>query len=84
MAKTKTAVSLEESLFEQADAVAEEMEISRSRLFALAVEQFLARHEAKKMLEALNSTYQDEPDEAEQQLLREAKAKYRTRLEDTW
>ena len=84
MAKTKTAISLKESLFEQADAIAQEMNISRSHLFSIAVEEFIERHQNQKMLEALNEVYQEEPDASELQLLREAKPKYRKLLEDEW
>ncbi len=84
MTRTKTAISLTESLFEQADALAEEMNISRSQLFSIAVEEFIERHQNQKMLEALNEVYQDGPDASEQQILREAKPKYRQMLEDEW
>jgi metal-responsive CopG/Arc/MetJ family transcriptional regulator len=84
MTRTKTAISLKESLFEQADAIAQEMNISRSQLFSIAVEEFIERHQSQKMLEALNEVYEDGPDASEQQLLREAKAKYRQMFEDEW
>ena len=84
MSKTKTAVSLDETLFEQAEAVAQEMNISRSQLFSLAVEEFIERRQSQKMLEALNKVYEDSPDASEQQILREAKSKYRRLLEDEW
>lgn len=84
MAKTKTAISLKETLFEQADAIAQEMKISRSQLFSMAVEEFIERHQNQKMLEALNEIYEDGPDASEQQILREAKAKYRQMLEEEW
>ncbi len=42
MANVKTAISLEESLFHQIEAVAQEMQIPRSRLFVLAVRIFSA------------------------------------------
>ena len=84
MSKTKTAVSLDENLFEQAEAVAQEMNISRSQLFSLAVEEFIKRRQSQKMLELLNKVYEDAPDASEQQILREAKPKYRRLLEDEW
>jgi len=84
MAKTKTAISLEETLFEEADAVAQEMDISRSHLFSIAVQQFIERHQNQKMLEALNEVYKDGPNTSELLLLREVKPKYRRLLEDEW
>ena len=84
MAKTKTAISLEESLFEQVDSIAQEMNISRSHLFSIAVEEFIERHQNQKMLEALNKVYEDGPEASELQLLREVKPKYRKLIEDEW
>jgi len=54
-----TAISLPEPLFERADAFARQHKISRSQLFARAVEEFLRRHESQALLEALNRVYQD-------------------------
>jgi metal-responsive CopG/Arc/MetJ family transcriptional regulator len=65
----KTAISLQEPLFEQAEEVARELNVSRSRLFAIAVEEFLRRHRNQKLLEAINEAYADGPDETEQQEL---------------
>ena len=39
MASIKTAISLQQSLFEQVDTLARELQVSRSRLFALAIEE---------------------------------------------
>ena len=84
MAKIKTTISLKESLVEQADAIAEEMGISRNRLFSVAVEQFVVRYQNQKILGALNDVYRDGPRDSEQQLLHEAKLKYQQRFEDEW
>ncbi len=51
MANIKTAISLPEPLFEQAEALAHEMNVSRSRLFSLALEDFIRRHENKQLIE---------------------------------
>ncbi len=58
----KTAISLEESLFERVDALAKELNISRSHLFALAAQEFIERHENQHLLEAINAAYDDLPD----------------------
>ncbi len=84
MAKTKTAISLHKALFEQVIIIAEEMNVSRSRLFSIAVEEFIERHQAQKMLEALNDVYKYAPDASERQLLHETKSKYRKLLQDEW
>lgn len=84
MAKIKTTISLEESLFEEANELAQEMDIPRSHLFSTAVAQFVVRYQNQKMLEALNEVYQDGSDVSEQQLLREVKPKYRQLLGNEW
>ena len=44
MAYMKTAISLEESLFREAESIAENMKISRSKLIATAVLEFISKH----------------------------------------
>ena len=66
MAQVKTAVSLDKSLYEQIDILAHKMKVSRSRLFAMALEDFLTRHENEQLLQEINRAYQDEPDKAQQ------------------
>lgn len=56
----KTAVSLPDDLFESADALARRLGMSRSRLFATAVAEFVAKHRASKVTERLNSVYAGE------------------------
>ena len=69
MASIKTAISLQGSLLEQVDALARELDVSRSRLFVLAAEEFIQRHKNQKLLEAINAAYDDSPDEDEQAVL---------------
>jgi metal-responsive CopG/Arc/MetJ family transcriptional regulator len=67
MAHVKTALSLEEPLLNQVDALAREMKISRSRLFVIAVEQFIQQQQNQALLDALNTAYEDSPDLEERQ-----------------
>lgn len=80
----KTAISLEESLFERVDALAKELNISRSYLFALAAQEFIERHENQHLLEATNAAYDDLPDPYEQALRQEMRAKHRQLVEGDW
>jgi len=70
MASIKTAISLQGSLLEQVDALARELDVSRSRLFVLAAEEFIQRHKNQELLEAINAAYDDFPDPEEQAVLR--------------
>lgn len=57
----KTAISLPDDLFESADALAEDLGLSRSALYARAVEEFVARHRNQDVTARLNDVYADEP-----------------------
>jgi metal-responsive CopG/Arc/MetJ family transcriptional regulator len=84
MATMKTAVSIDESLFERVDAVASELAIPRSQLFALAVEEYVHRYENQKLLEALNAAYDDSPNSEELDQLLRMRYKQRSLVEDEW
>ena len=75
MTFVKTAISIQKSLFQRAEEIAKEMKISRSRLFVLAVEDFIRRHQNKLLLEEINLAYADDPDENEQDELRRIQRK---------
>ena len=53
----KTAISLPDTLFRSADGLARRLGMSRSRLFATAVAEFIAKHRADKVTERLNDVY---------------------------
>lgn len=65
MASVKTAISLDESLLEEADALARKMKVSRSRLLALALEELLRREQDRELLRRINEAYEDYPDPSE-------------------
>ncbi len=73
----KTTVSLPESLFEQAEKVARKKKLSRSRLFALALKDYLRREENRDLLAKINSAYAHEPDSTEQTLRRKVRGTHR-------
>jgi hypothetical protein len=84
MANVKTAISIQQSLFEQAEALARELHISRSRLFALAVEDFMQRYENQRLLERINDAYADTTTPEEQALLRRMRRQQRQMVEGEW
>ena len=85
MANVKTAISLDESLFRQVEVAAQEMQVPRSRLFVMAVEEFLRRRRNQAIVDQLNAVYGGGPDEEENKLL-EAMAAVQGELlaEDEW
>ena len=56
----KTAISLPDDLFRSANTLAERLGVSRSQLFATAVAEYLAKHQAKKITDQLNAVYADQ------------------------
>mgnify|MGYP005871680857 CR=1 FL=1 len=84
MANIKTAISLQKSLFEQVEILAREMKVSRSRLFVLALEDYIRRHQNQQLLERINKAYQEAPDATEQKRLRNMRRQHRKIVEDQW
>ena len=84
MAHIKTALSLQKPLFEQVETLAREMKISRSRLFVLAMEDYIRRYQNQQLLERINQAYQDTPDATEQERLRKMRRQHRRIVEGEW
>lgn len=56
----KTAISLPDDLIQAADALARKLGLSRSRLIATAVAEFVARHRTGRVTERLDAVYSTE------------------------
>jgi len=84
MTTVKTAISIQKSLFTQVDQLAEELQIPRSQLFVLAVEEFIKRYENRKMLESLNKVYADESDPNEERLQKGMRQRHRQLVDGQW
>lgn len=64
----KTAVSIPDHVFEEAERLAEELKTSRSQLYSKALAEFVARHSPDRVTETMNRVIQAlgaeaEPDE---------------------
>ena len=62
MPNVKTAISIEQPIFEQMDVLAKNLKVSRSRLFAMAAREFIQRHNNIELLKLLNEAYADLPE----------------------
>lgn len=80
----KTAISVENSLFEKVEDLARELKISRSHLFTLAVQQFIESYENQRMLEKINAVYDDVPDPEEVALRQRMRTHHRQLVEGQW
>ena len=79
----KTAISVEGDLLQKADQVARKMGLSRSRLFSLALRDYLEQRDQEELLERLNRVYADSPEE-ERRMAAKIKSKMRSTIKDRW
>jgi hypothetical protein len=84
VATVKTAISIQKPLFDQVNDLAEELQMPRSQLIALAVEEFIKRHENRAILEVLNEVYTDAPTPDEVTLGQEMRRKHARLVEGQW
>ena len=80
----KTAISIDDGLLREADEAARRLGLSRSRLFAQAMDDFLQRQLSEQMLTQLNKVYTEGPQPNEQRLLRGMKVRVRHTVKDRW
>jgi hypothetical protein len=57
----KTAISIDADIYREAEAAAALMGLSRSRLYALALEEYLRAHRDEAVTEALDRYYKNHP-----------------------
>lgn len=53
----KVALSIPDQLFASAETLAKRMGVSRSRLYATALSDFVAKHRGRKVTDQLNTVY---------------------------
>ncbi len=53
----KTTVSIPDKIFRSADSLARRLGVSRSRLYATAIADFLSRHQGRQVKERLDAVY---------------------------
>jgi metal-responsive CopG/Arc/MetJ family transcriptional regulator len=66
----KTAISIPDPLFKAAERAAKRQKVSRSRLYAKALQEYLERRRSKAITKALNEIYGTEPSEFDPVLAR--------------
>jgi predicted DNA-binding ribbon-helix-helix protein len=65
MPSVKTAISVDRDLFEAMEDLAKRRKVSRSRLFAEAARELVKKDRNQRLLEQINATCGDGPDEEE-------------------
>jgi len=81
----KTAISVDDRLMMEADRAAREIGVSRSRLFALALQSYLRDWEHDRILAQLNRVYGDDADRQEKRTATLLKEKFRSStIRENW
>lgn len=76
-----TSLSIEKSLINDTQALAEELEVSWSRLVTLALEEFVRRsHKKKNLTDRINAAYADDEHDGEAVIRQEAMRATQRRL----
>jgi len=76
----KTAISIPDDVFEEAERLADRLQTSRSQLYARAVAEFVARHDDDRVQAAMNAVV-DEAGPALDEFIREAARQRLRRVE---
>lgn len=77
----KTAISVPDRLFAAADALARKFGVTRSRLYATAIAEYVAKHRGAMVTERLNAVYAAQPSRLDSPVRR---AQRRTLERDEW
>jgi metal-responsive CopG/Arc/MetJ family transcriptional regulator len=80
----RTAISIQKSLVDQVDILAHQLNVSRSHLFVLAVEDFIHRYQNQSLLNEINRAYADEPDPSEQARLNKMRKPHSNIVRGEW
>ena len=84
MESVKTSFSIPKPLLEQAKDLARRMKMSRSRLFVLALEDYLCRQQNRDLLAQINTAYAGELGPAERALRRKSRHQHCKVVEGEW
>ncbi|MBI4911077.1 MAG: ChpI protein [Acidobacteria bacterium] len=77
----KTAVSLPDLLFQQAEATARRLRMTRSQLYSTAIAEFLQRQDNDAITQQLNAVYAKQPSQLDPALHR---AQVKSIDKDSW
>ena len=80
----KTGISIERELFKKAEETAAKLNVSRSKLFQLALENYIRQFENYALLESLNISYSGNISEEEHDFQKLMKTYIKNHLEDRW
>ena len=77
----KTAISIPDALFEEAEVLCKRHRLARSQFYALAIQRMVEDYRVQDVTERLNSVYEHEPSSVDPAL---ASAQLRTLKKEKW
>jgi metal-responsive CopG/Arc/MetJ family transcriptional regulator len=77
----KVALSIPDELFEAAESLGKRLGVSRSRLYAMALADYVAKHQSRKVTARLDAVYATEDSRLDRSLRR---AQARSLPRDSW
>lgn len=84
MLAIKTAISIDKDLFDEAEDVAKKMKVPRSKLYSIAMKDFLEHRKNRELLDQLNAAYSTEPTAEEQTLRRVSRQQHKRIMVREW
>ena len=85
MPGVKTAISLDEGLLIKVNRLSNDLHVSRSKVFTLAVLDYLKKQENHSLLAQLNEAYDDFPSEKEREISESMRKKHKKIIEqESW
>lgn len=82
-ASIKTAISIQQDLFDTINRLAEELHVSRSRLFVMAMEDFIEKNKNRKLLTQINAAFIDDTPDIEEEHIQKLMKKKQVRNIET-
>ncbi len=81
MPSIKTAISIEQPIFEDVNVLARNMKVSRSYIFSQAAREYIQKHKNMTLLKQINEAYNDsQPDS----LVEKMRSKHLNTVDNTW
>jgi metal-responsive CopG/Arc/MetJ family transcriptional regulator len=85
MPGVKTAISLDEKLLIKVNRLSNDLNVSRSKVFTLAMQDYLKKQENQSLLAQLNEAYEDFPSEEEREISKDMQIKHNKIVEqESW
>ena len=84
MPNVKTAISLDKDLFLEVEEIANSLKVSRSRVFAMAMEEFAKRRRSDRITQQINAAYTEEAEKEDREITRQMRLTHRRHTEMEW